>query len=152
MTRRASNPLGDQQIKASCVPYNHEDVKEGCHQLAENVDLRQSDEMLCQKCAAKDEINKTSQVDFKIMYILYENLIDKLKIKCKTTKGMPKVRFRWKGNVDELRDFVSLVLKKSGTWHDTRKSTKTFKTSNLTVMCYMNTLTLQLRGKQGTRN
>ena len=107
--------------------------------------------MLCQKCAAKDEINKTSQtsqVDFKIMYILYENLIDKLKIKCKTTKGKPKVRFRWKGNVYELRDFVSLVLKKSGTWHDTRKSTKTFKTANLTVMYYMNTLTLQLRGNK----
>ena len=107
--------------------------------------------MLCQKCAAKDEINntsQTSQVDFKIMYILYENLIDKLKIKCKTTKGKPKVRFRWKGNVDELRDFVSLVLKKSGTWHDTRKSTKTFKTASLTVMYYMNTLTLQLRGNK----
>ena len=87
---------------------------ERCHQLAENVDLRQSDELLCQKCAAKDEINKTSQtsqVDFKIMYIVYENLIDKLKIKCKTTKGKPKGRFRWKGNVDELRDFVSVVLR-----------------------------------------
>ena len=104
-----------------------------------------------QKCAAKDEINKTSQtsqVDFKIRYILHENLIDKLKIKCKTTKGKPKVRFRWKGNVDELRDFFSLVLKKSGTWHDTRKSTKTFKTANLTVMYYMNALTLQLRGNK----
>ena len=124
---------------------------ERCHQLAENVDLRQSDEMLCQKCAAKDEINmtsQTSQVDFKIMYVLYENLIDKLKIKCKATKGKPKVRFRWKGNVDDLRDFVSLVLKKSGTWYDTRKSTKTFKTANLTVMYYMNTLTLQLRGNK----
>ena len=121
------------------------------HQLAENVDLRQSEEVLCQKCAAKDEINKTSQtsqVNFKNMYILYENLIDELKIKCKTTKGKPKVRFRWKGNVDKLRDFVSLVLKKSGTWHDTRKSTKAFKTVNLTVTYYMNTLTLQLHGNK----
>ena len=106
------------------------------------------EKLLCHKCAAKDEINKTSQADFKIMYILYENLIDMLKIKCKTTKGKPKVKFRWKGTVDELREFVSLVLKKSGTWHDTRKSTKTFKTANLTVMYYINTLTLQLRGNK----
>ena len=45
-------------------------------------------------------------------------------------------------------EFVSLVLKKLETWHDTIKSTKTFKTANLTVMYYINTLTLQLCGNK----
>ena len=81
---------------------------------------------------------------------MYENLVEKFKVKRKTVKGKPKIRFRWMGTFDLLKDLVTLILKKSGTWSESRRSSVSFKTSNLTITFYKNTLTLQLQGSQAT--
>ena len=54
------------------------------------------------------------------------------------------------GTFDLLKDLVTLILKKSGTWSESRRSSVSFKTSNLTITFYKNTLTLQLQGSQAT--
>ena len=81
---------------------------------------------------------------------MYENLVDKLKVKKKTVNDKPKIRFHWLGSLDLLKDFVTLVLKKSGSWSESRKSSISFKTANLTITFYKNTLTLQLQGNKAT--
>ena len=120
----------------------------------EDVELRQSDELLCQACPSeslREEIPENQkEEDLKILYVMYENLVEKLKVKRKTVKGKPKIRFRWMGTLDLLKDLVTLILKKSGTWSESRRSSVSFKTSNLTITFYKNTLTLQLQGSQAT--
>ena len=54
------------------------------------------------------------------------------------------------GTFNLLKDLVTLILKKSGTWSEARRSSVSFKTSNLTITFYKNTLTLQLQGSQAT--
>ena len=46
----------------------------------------------------------------------YGNLIDKVLLEMKNSKGKTKLCIKWTGGLDELKDFVSLVLKKPGDW------------------------------------
>ena len=54
------------------------------------------------------------------------------------------------GTFDLLKDLVTLILKKSSTWSESRRSSVSFKTSHLTITFFKNTLTLQLQGSQAT--
>ena len=78
----------------------------------------QSDELLCQVCTndglRKGKSREDPKEDLKIIYVLFESLVDKLKVKKKTVNDRPKIRFHWLGSLDLLKDFVTLVLKKSG--------------------------------------
>ena len=125
-----------------------------CNVNKDDVELRQSDELLRQVCTneslRKGKSREDPKKDLKIIYVLYENLVDKLKVKKKTITDKPKIRFRWLGSLDLLKDFVTLVLKKSGSWSESRKSSISFKTANLTITFYKNTLTLQLQGNKAT--
>ena len=76
--------------------------------------------------------------------------LHKLKVKKRTVNDKPKIRFRWLGTLDLLKDFVTLVLKKSGSWAESRKSSISFKTANLTITFYKNALILQLQGNKAT--
>ena len=118
------------------------------------MELRQSDELLCQACPSeslREEIPENQkEEDLKILHVMHDNLVEKLKVKRKTVKGKPKIRFRWMGTFDLLKDRVTLILKKPGTWSESRRSSVSFKTSNLTITFYRNTLTLQLQGSQAT--
>ena len=126
-----------------------------CKKSKDDVELRQTNELLCQACPSeslREEIPENQkEEDLKILYIMYENLVEKLKVKRKTVKGKLKIRFRWMGTFDLLKDLVTLILKKSGTWSESRRSSVSFKTSNLTITFYKNTLTLQLQGSQATK-
>ena len=70
----------------------------------------------------------------------------------KNSKGKTKLCIKWTGELDELKDFVSLVLKKSGDWMEANKkrSLVIFKTANLTITYYNSTsmLLLQLQGSK----
>ena len=125
-----------------------------CNVNKDDVELRQSDELLCQVCTneslRKGKSRGDPKEDLKIMYVLYESLVDKLKVKKKTVNDKPKIRFRWLGSLDFLKEFVTLVLKKSGSWSESRKSSISFKTANLTIAFYKNTLTFQLQGNKAT--
>ena len=125
-----------------------------CKKSKDDVELRQSNELLCQACPSeslREEIPENpKEEDLKILYIMYENLVEKFKVKRKTVKGKPKIRFRWMGIFDLLKDLVTLILKKSGTWSESRRSSVSFKTSNVTITFYKNTLSLQLQGSQAT--
>ena len=125
-----------------------------CNVNKDDVELRQSDELLCQVCTneslCKGKSREDRKEDLKIIYVLYENLVDKLKVKKKTVNDKPKIRFRWLGSLDLLKDFVTLVLKKSGSWSASRKSSISFKKANLTIMFFKSTLTLQLQGNKAT--
>ena len=120
----------------------------------DDVELRQSDELLCQVCTSeslrKGKSREDPKEDLKIICVLYENLVDKLKVKKKTANDKPKIRFRWLGSLDLLKDFLTLVLKKAGSWAESRKSSISFKTANLMITFYKNTLTLQLQGSKAT--
>ena len=98
----------------------------------------------------KGKLREDPKQNIKIIYVLWENLVNKLKEKKKTVNGKPKIRFRWLGTLDLLKDFVTLVLKKSGSWSESRKSSISFKTANLTIMFHKNNLTLQLQGNKAT--
>ena len=125
-----------------------------CKESKEDVDIRQSDEILCQACTAVSiateytRRKENSNEDLMITYALYENLVKNVKVKRKTVKNKPKIRFRWLGTVDLLKDFVNLVLNNSGTWSESRKSAISFKTASLTLTFYKNTKTLQLQGSK----
>ena len=93
-----------------------------------------------------DQANINSNEDsLKETCLKYGNLIDKVLLKMKNSKGKTKFCIKWTGGLDELRDFVSLVLKKSGDWTEANKkrSLVIFKTANLTITHYTSTSTLQ---------
>ena len=96
-----------------------------CNVNKDNLQLKQSYELLCQVCTneslRKEKSREDPKEDLKIIYVLYENLVDKLKVKKKTVNDKPKIRFCWLGSLDLLKDFVTFVLKKSGTWSESRK-------------------------------
>ena len=125
-----------------------------CNVNKDDVESRKSDELLCEVCTneslRKGKSREDPKDDLKIIYVLYENLVDKLKVKKKTVNDKPKIRFRWLGSLDLLKDLVTLVLKKSGSWSESRKSSISFKTANLTITFHKNTLTLQLQGNKAT--
>ena len=61
------------------------------------MELKQSDELLCQACASeslREEIPENQkEEDLKILYVMYESLVEKLKVKRKTVKRKPKISF-----------------------------------------------------------
>ena len=81
---------------------------------------------------------------------MYQSLLRKVKIKLKNSKGVQRVNVKYLGSLQELKDFVTLVLKKTGTWQETRRKTSStsFKTANLTITHYSSTQTLQFLGNK----
>ena len=66
-----------------------------CNVNKDDVELRQSDELLCQVCT-NESLRKGKPIedpkeDLNIIYVLYENLVDKLKVKKKTVNDKPKM-------------------------------------------------------------
>ena len=64
-----------------------------CNVNKEDVELRQSDELLCQVCTIeslrKGKLREDPKENLKIIYVLYENFVDKLKVKKKTVDDKP---------------------------------------------------------------
>ena len=116
-----------------------------CNVNKHDVESRQSDELLCQVCTneslRKGKPRGDLKENLKIIYVLNENLADKLKVKKETINDKPKIIFSWLGTLDMLKNFVTLVLKKSGSWSESRKLSISFKTENLTITFYKNTPT-----------
>ena len=84
--------------------------------------------------------------------MLYESLLDNLNMKQKAKgKKKNKVTYKWKGSLDQLKDFVSLVLKRSGSWHKHKRNWNTFKTGKLTISFYPGTQTLQFQGQDSDK-
>ena len=82
----------------------------------------------------------------------YESLLDNLNIKQKAKgKKKNKVTYKWKGSLDQLKDFVSLVLTRSGSWHKHKRNRKTFKTGKLTISFYPSTQKLQFQGQDSDK-
>ena len=78
------------------------------------------------------------------------SLSGKVKIKLKNSKGEQRLNVKWLGSLQELNDFVTLVLKKTSTWQETRRkaSATSIKTANLTITHYSSTQTLQFLGNK----
>ena len=118
-----------------------------CNVNKEDEELRQSDELLCQVCTneslqkgkPREDLKENPKENLKIIYVLYQNLVDRLKVKKKTANDKPKIRFHWLGTLDLLKNFVALFLEKSGSWSESGKSSISFKTANLTITFYKNT-------------
>ena len=88
------------------------------------------------------QIFNSKEDSLKKTCLKYGNLIDKVLLKMKNSKGKTKLCIKWIGGLDELKDLVSLVLKKSGDWMEANKkrSLVIFKTANLTITYYTSTL------------
>ena len=96
----------------------------------------------CEADLNDDQANINSNEDsLKETCLKYGNLIDKVLLKMKNSKGKTKLCSKWIGGLDELKDFVSLVLKKSGDWMEANKkrSLVILKTANLTITYYTST-------------
>ena len=134
-----------------------------CKKLSEDVDLRQGDELKCKDCHLRSvkpyqgqgqeenlatNLNTSGQSDgeLRATSFLYDHLLDKLVIKEKVSKGIKKSSFKWTGTTESLKDFVTLVLKKIGTWYKPKRKSISFKTANLTLVFYQNQ-SLQFHGK-----
>ena len=59
---------------------------------------KEDDELLCQVCTheslRKGKPREDPKENLKIIYVLYKNLADKLKVKKKTVNDKPEIRFR----------------------------------------------------------
>ena len=93
-------------------------------------------------------LNTSGQSDgeLRATSFLYDHLLDKLVIKEKVSKGIKKSSFKWTGTTESLKDFVTLVLKKIGTWYKPKRKSISFKTANLTFVFYRNQ-SLRFHGK-----
>ena len=60
-------------------------------------------------CVCKMSKDATGHDDSRTMCLLYENLLDR------THRRKIKTRIRWRGNLDSLKDFLTLLLRKK--WH-----------------------------------
>ena len=133
----------------------------------EDVKLRVTDDLRCDLCIFKttnqlntgpnpteedSEVGATGLDDSRTICLLYENLLEESIVKNRTHRGKVKTRIRWIGNLDSLKDFLTLVLRKNGTWieHTKRTTSHTFKTGGLTLIYYPSTTTIQLQGKLST--
>ena len=106
-------------------------------------------EMEQEKSTASEEHGSTSfnEESLKAICLQHGNLIDKVTLKVKNLKGKTKLFTKWQGSLGELKDFVSLVLRKPGNWSEEKikRSTVTFKSTNLTLTYYTTTLTVQFQ-------
>ena len=59
-----------------------------------------------------------SEEQLKEISLRYGNLIDKVSLRVKNSKGKTKLCIKWVGDLKELKEFVSLVFKKSGNWSE----------------------------------
>ena len=86
--------------------------------------------------------------------VLFEDII---KFLTATSHGenYVKEKFSWLGSYETLQDFVSIVIKRTGSWSEriqgnatesSRVMAHVFKSHNLTLTWYVNTKTLQLQG------
>ena len=122
-----------------------------CKMSKEDVKLRVTDDLRCDLCIFKttnqmntgpnpteedSEVGATGHDDSRTICLLYENLLEKIVVKNRTQRGKIKTRIRWRGNLDSLKDFLTLVLRKNGTWieHTKRTTSHTFKTGGLTLL------------------
>ena len=133
----------------------------------EDIKLRVTDDLRCDLCIFKttnqlntgpnpteedSEAGATGHDDSRTVCLLYENLLEKIAVKNRMHRGKIKTRIRWRGNLDSLKDFVTLVLRKNGTWIEHTKCTMshTFKTGGLVSIYYPSPTTIQLQGKLST--
>ena len=138
-----------------------------CKMSKEDVKLRVTDDLRCDLCIFKttnqlntgpnpteedSEVGAKGHDDSRTICLLYENLLEKIVVKNRTHSGKIKTRIRWRGNLDSLKDFITLVLRKNGTWieHTKRTTSHTFKTGGLTLIYYPSTTTIQFQGKLST--
>ena len=76
----------------------------------------------CEADLNDDPANINSNKDsLKETCLKYGNVIDKVLLKMKNSKGKTKLCIKWTGGLDELKDLVSLVLKKTGDWMEANK-------------------------------
>ena len=109
-----------------------------------------------EKSTAIEEHGSTSfnEESLKAICLQHGNLIDKVTLKVKNSKGKTKLFTKWQGSLDELKDFVSLVLRKPGNWSEEKikRSSVTFKSTNLTLTYYTTTLTVQFQGSKASES
>ena len=141
-----------------------------CKKYSHDVDIRQNDEVQCNQCYStlqtssrptpswphpQGEVGAAHQPDdsdLRATSMLYESLLDNLNIKQKAKgKKKNKVTYKWKGSLYQLKDFVSLVLKRSGSWHKHKRNRNTFKTGKLTISFYPSTQRLQFQGQDSDK-
>ena len=141
-----------------------------CKKYSHDVDIRQNDEVQCNECYSTLQTSsrptpswphpqsdvgaahQSDDSDLRATSMLYESLLDNLNIKQKAKgKKKNKVTYKWKGSLDQLKDFVSLVLKRSGSWHKHKRNRNTFKTGKLTISFYPSTQTLQFQGQDSDK-
>ena len=108
----------------------------------------------CEADLNDDQANINSTEDsLKETCLKYGNLIDKVLLKMKNSKGKTKLCIEWTGGLDlDEKDFVSLVSKKSGDWMEAneKRSLVIFKTANLTITYHTSTSTLQFQGNKAS--
>ena len=135
-------PYWQARIGRNLEAVNSEEVKEEemdqmqtcdiCKEKLNTVEIRQSDDLRCDKCVEnpseklRDRETSSNREDNEIaelraVTLMYQSLLRKVKIKLKNSKGAQRVNVKWLGSLQELKDFVTLVLKKTGTWQETRR-------------------------------
>ena len=94
-----------------------------CKEKSNTEEIRQSDDMRCDKCvehpSEKPRDRETSSnredneaAELRAVALMYRSLLRKVKIKLKNSKGAQRVNVKWLGSLQELKDFVTLVLKR----------------------------------------
>ena len=83
--------------------------------------------------AEDSEVGATGLDDSRTICLLHENLLEKIVVKNRMHNGKIKTRIRWRRNLDSLKDFLTLVLRKNGTWieHTKRTTSHTFKAGEI---------------------
>ena len=107
--------------------------------------------LILKKCGnSQNSSGNDGETEIRKLCSIYPRLVGNIKMKDRSSKGKQKPGFKWHGSLEQLKDFVSLVLKKKGTWKETkRKSSSTsFKTANLSIIFYRETKPLQLQGNK----
>ena len=79
---------------------------------------------------------------------MYKRLSGKVKIKLKKSKGEQRVDVKWLGSLQELKDFVTLVLKKTGTRDKKEGIVNIIQNCQPNQHYYSSTQTLQFLGNK----
>ena len=94
-----------------------------CKKKSNTVEIRQSDDLRCDKLIenpiekptdreTSSNREKNEIAELRAVRLMYRSLLGKVNIKVNNSKSEQRVDVKWLGSLQELKDFVTLVLKK----------------------------------------
>ena len=78
-----------------------------CKEKSTSVELRQSDDLRCDKCTDTQKCRNShdGEAEIRELCSMYPRLVENIKMKDRSSKGKQKLGFTWHGSLEQQKDF-----------------------------------------------